>query len=359
MPRSLMVPLALGLVVLGSGCAVLRSLAGKNTLDLEGADVRSMGVDIRKEQKTICPRERVQMAVFADVVFPGEAQVKKVETWRGNENRNGKLDFSEFAFHSDQGQFDDAGFFAPNHDLLATVGKEFEIKSVFRRRPDKFSFSTTYKPDYRCIHEAGESGRGGSEGQSGQAGTTGDSGQSGSSTSAGGQGGDGRPGASGGNGGQGSAGPKIVAYVTFVKTAFYDKLVAVRIEGAGSDFLLAHPEGSLVILATGGPGGGGGDGGRGGDGGSGGSGNPPGNGGTGAQGGNGGNGGSGGPGGIGGARDRRELSRPGPAREGQCCRWIRGSAGAGGRWRQRGSRWERPRNELRCGRGRSRRECGR
>src|SRR5579859_3318395 len=64
-------------VSLGSACAFFRQLFGANTIDLEKADVRTMGVDIRKAQKTICPRERVQMAVFVDVVLEGEKEVKK------------------------------------------------------------------------------------------------------------------------------------------------------------------------------------------------------------------------------------------------------------------------------------------
>lgn len=291
----------LGLLGLGflAGCGVLRSLAGRNTVDLEGADVRSMGVDLRKEEKTICPRERVQMAVFAEVVLKGESQVSKLETWAGTgqENRNGKLDFSDFAFHSDAGTFDENGWFSPTSDLTKTAGREIQIDTVYRRRPDKFTFKTGYKPDYRCIHSGGASGEAGPAGEAGAAGQTGESGSSGSSTSAGSAGRDGGAGGQGAPGGTGRAGPKLTAFATLVKTPFYEKLLAVRLEGGANDFLLFHPEGKLVIAARGGDGGPGGAGGRGGDGGSGGGGNPPGSGGHGGAGGNGGNGGSGGPGG--------------------------------------------------------------
>jgi hypothetical protein len=280
-----------------SGCGVLRSMAGRNTVDLEGADVRSMGVDIRKQQKTICPRERVQMAVFADVLLRGETQVQKLETWEGDANRNGKMDFEPFAFHSEQGSFDQEGWFTPNPDLARTAAREFELRTVYRKRPDKFSFTTTYKPDYRCITAGGASGEPGASGASGATGTAGESGSFGSSESAGGNGGDGRPGGSGGDGGPGGAGASLEAFATYVKTPFYEKLVAIRIVGSQSDFLLVHPESAFVLEARGGPGGAGGNGGRGGDGGRGGSGNPAGAGGRGAQGGNGGNGGAGGPGG--------------------------------------------------------------
>jgi hypothetical protein len=291
--------LIMALCSTAAGCAVLRSLAGRNTVDLEGADFRSMGVDIRKQQKTICPRERVQMAIFADVVLRGEQQPEKLETWQGgpDANRNGKMEFDAFAFHSPQGSFDELGWFTPNPDLIATANHEFELRTVYRQRPDKFSFDTSYKPDYRCITSGGGAGVDGSGGGAGPAGTPGESGAFGSSQSAGGNGGDGRSGGSGGDGAPGGVGANVEAYATYVKTAFYDKLIAIRIDGGMRDLLLVHPEPGFVLEARGGVGGPGGSGGRGGDGGRGGSGNPAGSGGRGAQGGNGGNGGSGGPGG--------------------------------------------------------------
>lgn len=259
-----------------------------------------MSVDIRREQKTICPRESVQMAIFADIVLDGEKGPKPLETWKGRHgvNKNDKLDFADFAFHSEQGAFDHDGWFAPNPNLLATASKEFEIKSVFRRRPDKFSFTTTYKPDYSCIKEGGGSGGHGPAGESGGEGAAGKAGQSGSSSSSGGEGGDGGSGTSGAAGGDGSPGPHLTVYATVVKTTFYERLVAIAIDGDQKDFLLA-PEGQpITIHASGGAGGSGGSGGRGGSGGYGGSGNPGGSGGKGGQGGSGGQGGNGGPGGT-------------------------------------------------------------
>lgn len=283
-----------------SGCGFFRRLAGNDTISLEKADVKSMAVDLRKEQKTICPREPVQMAVFAEIMFEGEKSAKKVETWAGRDgvNKNDKLDFTDFAFHSEQGKFDRDGWFAPNPSVLATVGKEFEIKSVFRRRPDKFSFTTTYKPDYSCIKSGGSSAAAGHAGESGSAGADGKGGSRGSSSSAGGPGGDGGTGSIGRAGGDGEAGPHLTAFATLVKTPFYDRLVAIRLSGDAEDFLLV-PEGQPVtILAAGGAGGDGGVGGAGGRGGHGGDGNPGGQGGRGGVGGQGGNGGRGGSGGT-------------------------------------------------------------
>ncbi len=282
-----------------TGCGVFRQLAGTNTVDLEKAEVRSMSVDVRKAQKTICPREDVQMAVFAEIALEGEKQAKPFETWqgRGGVNKNDKIDFTEFAFNSGEGQVDPDGWFKPNPNVLATVGKEFSIKTVYKRRPDKFSFTTTYKPDYACIKAAGKRGGSGSSGGSGPSGKSGAQGQSGSDKSAGGPGGDGGNGGPGGNGTSGQPGPKLVVAATLVKTAFYDKLVALRIVGDMDDLLLVPIDHPIVLSAGGGAGGSGGNGGSGGSGGRGGGGNPGGQGGNGGAGGNGGGGGNGGPGG--------------------------------------------------------------
>ncbi len=290
-------------VTLGSApaCGFFRRLGGNDTINLEKADVKSMSVDIRRQQKTICPRQSVQMAVFAEILLDGEKGAKPLETWTGHggeANKNDKLDFAEFAFHSEQGNFDRDGWFAPNPNLLQTASKEFEIKSVFKRRPDKFSFTTTYKPDYTCIKEAGANGPAGQGGSAGNAGAAGQAGNAGTAETAGGAGGDGGAGTSGGPGSAGGAGPHLTVYATIVKTAFYERLVAVAFDGDLKDFLL-FPEGqALVLHANGGPGGPGGQGGPGGRGGAGGTGNPGGQGGHGGQGGNGGQGGIGGPGGT-------------------------------------------------------------
>jgi hypothetical protein len=117
-------------------------LWGKDTVDLAKADIKSVSVDIRKERKTICPREPVQMAVFVEAILDGDKERKSVETWagKGSVNKNDKRDFVEFAFHSDLGAFDKEGWFAPNASLLATADKEFEIQTVYKKQPDKFSF---------------------------------------------------------------------------------------------------------------------------------------------------------------------------------------------------------------------------
>ncbi|MGH7296033.1 MAG: hypothetical protein ACRELB_13915, partial [Polyangiaceae bacterium] len=295
--------LLLSLVALGGtalpGCHFFNRLLGKDTVDLSKADIKSMSVDIRKERKTICPREQVQMAVFADLIPDGEKDKKSYETWagRGSVNKNDKLDFVDFAFQSDLGAFDKDGWFQPKADLLATTDKEFEIKTVFKKQPDKFSFTMKYKPDYQCIKGGGKGGEAGNDGSSGPSGEGGHDGQLGSDSQSGGSGTQGGAGGPGGDGGNGGAGPHIVGYATMVKTPFYDKLIAIKLTGDVQDLLLAPVDQPIVIQAVGGPGGTGGPGGSGGHGGAGGGGNPGGEGGSGGQGGNGGKGGIGGQGG--------------------------------------------------------------
>jgi hypothetical protein len=282
-----------------TGCHFWNRLWGKDTVDLSKANVQSMSVDIRKERKTICPREQVQMAVFTDVILEGDKDKKSFETWagRGSVNKNDKLDFVEFAFHSELGDFDKDGWFAPNGNILASADKEFEIKTVYKRQPDKFSFTTKYKPDYQCIKDGGKSGQAGGAGSGGTGGQSGQDGSMGSDSQPGAGGSAGGSGTQGGDGSSGGAGPHIVAFATMVKTPFYDKLVAIKISGDFEDFLLAPVDQPVIVRASGGSGGPGGQGGSGGRGGSGGSGNPGGAGGQGGQGGNGGKGGNGGPGG--------------------------------------------------------------
>ena len=280
-----------------AGCAFFKSLAGRNTVDLEGAEVKSMGVDIRKEEKTLCPRERVQLAVFMEAKLAGEEGFASYETWSGRESRNGRLDFDAFAFDASTGSVDQEGFLDLPHDLLRTISDEVVIRTVYRARPEAFSFTTRYKPDYRCIEQGGRSGRPGSSGAPGAAGERGATGESGDDTRAGGPGGQGSAGTAGGHGEAGEAGPSLRVVATRVQTAFYDDLIAVKIEGDVQDLLLLHPEQVVTLLARGGDGGAGGPGGDGGDGGNGGVGNP---GGAGGSSGPGGPGGDGGPGGAGG-----------------------------------------------------------
>jgi hypothetical protein len=284
--------------VLG-GCGFLKSLVGKNSVDLSEAQMQKMDVGLRKQDPTICPREKIQMVVSADVLLKGDKQAKHLETYTGGAeaNKNDKMEFSDFTFASNLGQIDKYGFLTPNQDVLASTDKQFEIVTAFKREPTKFAVTKQYKPSYECIKNAGTGGKPGDDGQDGSSGGAGQAGAYGGTDSVGGRGASGGPGNPGASGTDGGNGPNVVAFATIVKTPFYDKLVAIKVSGDVEDFVLVPVGQPVTIRANGGAGGAGGNGGNGGSGGSGGAGVAGGDGGNGGQGGQGGQGGRGGQGG--------------------------------------------------------------
>jgi hypothetical protein len=315
-----------------SGCAAFRRLAGTDIVSLEKSDIKSMTVGLRRGTPTICPREPVQMAVSVDATLDGDKGLTRVETWqgRGSVNKNDKLEFSEFAFRSSMGRFDNEGWFLPNPDMVATAGKEFDITTTYRRRPEKFTFPAAYKPDYSCVHSAGRKGPSGSPGRSGDYGNAGTNGRDGSDNAAGGAGGSGGTGGAGMPGSDGVNGPNLAVFATLVRTPFYERLVGLVIQGDIEDFLLVPVGQPLTIQAAGGAGGAGGDGGQGGAGGAGGRGGRGGPGGAGGSGGPGGSGGHGGQGGHGGKVDFLYDARFPELREQIRIDVSGGTAGAGG-----------------------------
>lgn len=300
--RSHVAPLSLAaaLVLALPACNVVARLRGDDTVDISRATLRRMNVSVRRPDPTICPREQVQMAVFMTVVPEGGKEEKTFETWtgRGAANKNDRLDFGLFTFDSELGKFDRDGWFAPLENLAATAGHEFVVHATYVPSAAVFSSTYRFKPDYACITSASAVGPAGGPGGPGKDGAPGKVGEGGGVMSAAGDGQDGLPGTPGADATPGGAGPKIHAVVGYVKTPFYEPLVAVRLTGAINDFLLLHPGHPFVLHANGGPGGAGGPGGTGGNGGAGGTGNPGGHGGAGGVGGTGGRGGNGGVGGA-------------------------------------------------------------
>lgn len=294
--------LALGL----GGCGAVRTIVGINTVHLEQARVDSMQIDLASGAATVCPRERVQMHVVVGAQLPSQAAPLLYETWRGSNGtrRNGMLDFRNFAFNSEQGRFDELGWFAPNPDVLATVDSGFAIGANLIHPSAQFARTAHYPPSYDCIAAVGAPGGGGAQGRDGG---YGDSGHDGHDGGHGGRGGYGRNGGDGEPGGGGYDGPHLRAYATYVATGRYPKLLAVRVEGDLQDLVLAPAMRAFTVIASGGRGGAGGDGGNGGAGGAGGDGgrgsddkDHPGYGGDGGDGGDGGYGAPGGHGGDGG-----------------------------------------------------------
>jgi len=269
-------------------------------VDLRRAAIRRMNVALRKPEQTVCPRAQVQMGVFMTAVPEGGKEEKTYETWigRGVVNKNDALDFKDFAFTSDQGQFDADGWFAPLEDLRATAGHEFVAHVTYNPSPLILTYTYKWKPDYGCITAAVATVASGVAGAVGKEGAPGKNGDGGGVMSSGGDGHDGALGGVGADGTSGEAAKKVRAVVTYVKTPFYEKLVGVRLTGAITDLLLVNPGQPFTLHVPGGPGGAGGTGGKGGHGADGSAGNPGGHGGNGGVGGTGGKGGDGGAGGA-------------------------------------------------------------
>jgi hypothetical protein len=293
--------LALALLPL-AGCAqifgaISNSATKAKAVNMDNWEVLKMTVDIRQDDKRICPGQPVQMIATADLKHKKRDKTKTVTTSEGERQQVNKLEFSLFDFSSEQGAFNEFGVFAPNPSVLATAVSGFEVQTKYLREPSRFSFTNSYKPSYDCITSAGAFGPGGPSGSSGSMGSSGSSGSGGSSSEPGGSGGAGGPGGDGTDGGPGGQGLTLTAYATVVKTPHYPHLVLLKITGDVEDVVMFDPKKSLQLSASGGAGGSGGSGGSGGRGGSGASGWPGGNGGAGGAGGRGGIGGPGGPGG--------------------------------------------------------------
>jgi len=277
-----------------AGCQLFRRIVGRDTILLDEYDVKSLSAGIRKPAQTICPLEATQMAVSVTAADPEDpAKIVEYETWQGDPGgrHNDTLDFSNFAFSSPQGVFDEHGYFRPAGGVVPTIAAEFRIEVALRKQPGAFDAHLVFRPDYTCVtgaEEGGEPGYDGAHGEPGESGFTGEYGGDGP----GGDGSDGGDGGPGGSGSGGANGASVTAWATYAATPFYPKLLAIVVRGAGGDTLyLAPPGQGFLVSAAGGPGGSGGGGGAGGRGGDGGSGEP---------GGRAGNGGSGGPGGDGG-----------------------------------------------------------
>lgn len=284
------------------GCAQIFGAVSDTTnkakaVNMDKWQVLKMSVDLRAEDKRICPGQAVQMLATADLKHIKRDKTKTVTTSEGERQQINKLSFDLFEFNSDQGTFNEWGIFTPNPDVLATAVSGFKIDTKYLREPAKYSFANEYKPSYDCITSAGAMGATGQSGMSGSTGDSGASGSGGSSSEAGGNGGQGGQGGNGTDGGPGGPGLSLTAYATVVRTPHYDHLVLLKVTGDAQDVVLFDPQKNLQLTAAGGAGGSGGSGGSGGRGGSGGSGYPGGNGGAGGAGGIGGNGGPGGPGG--------------------------------------------------------------
>ncbi|MBC8067275.1 MAG: hypothetical protein IAG13_02990, partial [Deltaproteobacteria bacterium] len=157
------------------------------TVRMDRWDVQSIAVALRSERAGICPRESVQLAVFAEADHRKRDKHKRLETWAGQRGGGlGHMGFEEFSYTLTGGELDPrTGWFTPNPDMLATAATGFGFEVRYKREPDVAPASKRVAPIYDCVSWLGASGPAGAGGSYGAAGAVGNDGTSGSESSAG------------------------------------------------------------------------------------------------------------------------------------------------------------------------------
>lgn len=198
------------------------------------------------KQPGLCPGQPGKLFVTATVQWPGGHPVM-----RSLGSDVDSLDPAAFSVTGPLIRGDSKASLFPDPNLTNSIETGFEATVVYTPEP-RFTFHETWKPEYSCFHGVAENGGGGGQGSSGGYGESGSQGRNGG------------PGGHGERGGNGTNGGVIKARVTLVSTKFYDKLIAVSVNGG---FFLVPVENGVTFAAVGGPGGRGGSGGSGGRGG--------------------------------------------------------------------------------------------
>ena len=192
---------------------------GPSTLDLSRWTITKMNVGAVGDPVALCPGERIQLSIVAELKHKERDKVRTAQTYQGTGpglGGRGKLGFDSFAMQSQQGSFDAHGWFTPSPDPFVSVDG-FTLDVEHTPNPEHAA-SLVYKPRYDCISVAGRAGTSGSAGSSGAPGGVGKQGKYGGSSDAGGPGGDGASGGAGGSGTAGAAGPTLTAWATVVRT---------------------------------------------------------------------------------------------------------------------------------------------
>ena len=240
----------------------------------------------------------------------GEEEHRDVSRARRRPNKNDKLEFVDFAFKSDTGG-QQGRVVSPNESVLATTNKEFVIKTVYTRRPDKYSFIRSTSPTTSASKAAAKGARPAPAAGAARRASRGRTASTAPTRSRAGRGARAAEKVRGSDGEQRRRGPARRGLRDVREDAVLRETrrhqdwrvtsttFSSRRSISPSSFAPAAARAAPAARAEGG-----------GRGGSGGSGNPAGNGGSGGQGGGGGKGGSGGAGGDDRPGLRRALSRP-------------------------------------------------
>jgi hypothetical protein len=213
--------------------------------DIAQAKILELKVQLYK-QPGLCPGKEAKLYADATVQWPRRRPVARTI---GNEPDS--LHPSAFSVQGALVKGDINAHLFPDPDVLKSVENGFDATIIYTPEP-RFTFKLSFPPEYSCFNGFFDGGAGGGGGTGGDSGEIGDVGI------------DGRDGDPGGDGGHGGNGGRVTAYVTLVKTHYYDRLLAVF---ANDRFFLAPADRKIVFGASGGAGGGGGAGGHGGRGG--------------------------------------------------------------------------------------------
>lgn len=271
--------MCVALATTGTGCGVFKLLgsglgggSSAFSANMDKYEVDSIDLEIAESPTHFCPGSSTAFTIVASATKKkgGASQTLRTAsaTATGADVR-GKMDLAEFGMEARGGTVA-RGVFSTNGDPWATL-LGFDLRATFRADKTKV-VEKHFDPIYSCFTSAGTSGLQGGEGE-------------------GGAWADGAGGAGGyaGPGGMGGPGPRLVAYVTIVRTPKYDRLGLLKVSGDVEQLVPFDLATGIVVYAGGGQGGWGG---RGGDGGAGS--DPQGAGGPGGAGGQGGPGGDGG-----------------------------------------------------------------
>lgn len=235
---------------LPSSATKAREARDKDLAELRAGTLQSVALTTRPSSEALCPGAKVQLAASASILVRS-GQTRSVQTrdhvalseWYGvmkaedqaktDAALDSGYDFSLFEVTSEQGTSEVDGIFTAEADARASAAHGFVIR-VSSAHPGGASSALTLKPTYECVKSARLSGGDAAEGA--DAGSV-----------------------ACGHGRNGADSGRHQVAVTYVKTPFYPKLLAVRSVDDGNGMLtLARVDAPLRLLATGQAGGDGG-----------------------------------------------------------------------------------------------------
>jgi hypothetical protein len=242
---------ALALTTASGGCSLFSALGGSSdgsafAANMEKFEVESIDLVFDGNEGSFCPGTSSAFTVIAQAKKKKTGEGVRLETAPNGSNAaqaRGKMDLTEFAMEA-RGATVERGMLSTSGDLWQTL-LGFDVRATYRNDKTKV-VEKHFEPVYSCFTGAGSSGASGAEGEGGYPGQ--EAGQGGGAA---------------GPGGGGGPGPRVVAYVTVVRTPKHSHVGLVKVEGDVEQLTLFDLKTGITVSARGGTGG---YGGRGGDG---------------------------------------------------------------------------------------------